>query len=95
MSAIYENSAQNVTSTGAAITVTVGYTPSYVKIVNRTTGVTTEKQSNFAANTTQLTAQNGDKSYDTNSLIVLTTNGFTTAAAIAANLEVIDILVLR
>lgn len=95
MSAIFETAANNVTATGSAGSVNLGYTPTSVEVTNRTSGVKTIKRSNYASNTTQLIAQNGNLSYDTNSLITLSESGFSYAAGVANNGEILDYFVTR
>lgn len=67
------------------ITVTLGFTPRHVRLVNEDLVVVWEKFEGMAAAAALKTVTAGDTTYDTNSAIVLGTNGFTVSAAAAGD----------
>lgn len=69
---------------GEAITVTVGFTPRHIIVVNEDLVVRWEKFEGMAANAALKTVTAGDLTYDTNSGIVINTDGTFTISAAAA-----------
>lgn len=95
MSQIFNNVFSNVTATGSAITVAIGYAPGEVQITNRMSLVTTIYYSNLPANNTYVIDANGHKTLDTSGLIVPTANGFTIGAGVGSAAEILDYKVTR
>lgn len=95
MSEIYNHAVNSFTAGPAATTVTLGYQPKLVKIINRTTLVTYEKYLNQAAANCYQIAADGVRTLDTGSLITINRNGFTVSNTAVANTVVADYEVVR
>jgi len=68
-----------------AITVTLGFKPRHIRLVNEDLVVVWEKFEGMADNATIKTVTAGTTTYDTTSGIVITENGFTVLAAAAGD----------
>ena len=76
------------TGDGTLLTVTLGFKPQQVKLINITDVVSFEKIEGMATAATLETAADGTRTIDTTSAIVLTDNGFTVAAAVNISAKV-------
>jgi len=90
MSAPFNSNAGKVTGAGIAITVTTGYTPSRVYVVNYTTETEIDKNSGMDTTETYTRDVTGAGSIDLGSNIVMEQNGFTIAAAVCGVGDVIN-----
>lgn len=72
-------------SDNGIITVTLGFKPRHVRVVNEDLVEVWEKFEGMAANATIKTVTAGTTTYDTNSGITFTANGFTISAAAAGD----------
>lgn len=68
-----------------AITVTLGFRPRHIRLVNEDLVVVWEKFEGMAAAATIKTVTAGTTTYDATSAIVITANGFTVSAAAAGD----------
>lgn len=76
------------TGDGTILTVTLGFKPQHVTLINITDVVRFEKIDGMAANATLETLTAGTTTIDTTSAITLTDTGFTVAAAVNINAKV-------
>jgi len=72
-------------SDNGIITVTLGFKPRHIKVVNEDLVVVWEKFEGMAAAASIKTVTAGTTTYDANSGIVITDNGFTISAAAAGD----------
>lgn len=78
---IVRRASGSFTSDNTATTVTIGYTPRHVRVVNTSDATIYEWFDSMPANSTIKTVTAGTTTIDTTGAIVPTTNGFTLTAA--------------
>jgi hypothetical protein len=74
----------SITSDGTAITVTLGFKPRWVKVVNSTDAIIWEKIEGMAAANSVKTVTAGTTTIDTGSAILINTDGTITISSTAA-----------
>lgn len=82
-------SSGSFTSDNTATTVTLGFTPRWVKVVNSTDVIVWEKIEGMAAANSVKTVTAGTTTVDTGSAITLSENGFTLSAAAVGDAKAI------
>jgi hypothetical protein len=90
MSEIFNHKVDSFTAVSTPTTITVGYQPKFVRVINRTTLVTYEKYVNQAAANCYQIAADGTKTLNTGSLITLSNRGFTVSNTAVANTVIAD-----
>jgi hypothetical protein len=83
-------SSGSITSDNTAATVTLGFTPRWVKVVNSTDVIVWEKLEGMAAANSVKTVTAGTTTIDTGSAILLATGGFTISATAAGNAKALS-----
>jgi len=80
----------STTGDATVLTVTLGFRPQHVTIIDQTGPIRWEKIDGMLATQSLKTLAAGTTSLDTTSAIVITANGFTTSAALNASTHVLN-----
>lgn len=87
---VYNFASGSFTSTNVATTITTGFRPRYVKVINSTGVVVIEKIEGMAAANAVNTVTAGTTTINTSSLITFTATGFVLSATAVGNAQAIS-----